>query len=36
MEFEAATCGKGDPMQGAPVWTGGPETLLTGIRLGAR
>ena len=36
VEFEAATCGKGDPMQGAPVWTGGPETLLTGIRLGAR
>jgi TldD protein len=22
--FEAATCGKGDPMQGAPVYTGGP------------
>jgi len=36
MEFESATCGKGDPMQGAPVWTGGPETLLTGIRLGSR
>ena len=36
MEFEAATCGKGDPMQGAPVWTGGPETLLSGIKLGAR
>jgi TldD protein len=34
MEFEAAVCGKGDPMQGAPVWTGGPETLLGGIRLG--
>jgi TldD protein len=36
MEFEAATCGKGDPQQGAPVWTGGPETLLSGIKLGAR
>ena len=36
MEFEAAVCGKGDPSQGAPVWTGGPETLLGGIRLGAR
>jgi TldD protein len=36
MEFEAATCGKGDPQQGAPVWTGGPETLLGGIKLGAR
>jgi len=36
MEFEAATCGKGDPAQGAPVWTGGPDTLLSGIKLGAR
>ncbi|QQG49187.1 MAG: TldD/PmbA family protein [archaeon] len=36
MEFEAAVCGKGDPSQGAPVWTGGPETLLQGIKLGAR
>ncbi len=36
MEYEAATCGKGDPAQGAPVWTGGPETLLAGIKLGAR
>ena len=36
MEFEAAICGKGDPSQGAPVWTGGPETLLAGIRLGGR
>jgi TldD protein len=36
MEFEAATCGKGDPQQGAPVWTGGPETLLSGIKLGGR
>ncbi len=36
MEFEAAVCGKGDPQQGAPVWTGGPETLLAGIKLGGR
>jgi TldD protein len=36
MEFEAATCGKGDPQQGSPVWTGGPDTLLTGIKLGSR
>ena len=36
IEFESATCGKGDPQQGAPVWTGGPETLLSGIKLGAR
>ncbi|NHJ01701.1 MAG: TldD/PmbA family protein [Candidatus Heimdallarchaeota archaeon] len=25
LEFDAAMCGKGDPMQGAPVWHGGPE-----------
>ena len=36
LEFEAATCGKGDPQQGAPVWTGGPDTLLAGIKLGSR
>ncbi len=36
LEFEAATCGKGDPMQGAPVWTGGPDTLLKGIKIGGR
>ncbi|MCX8188647.1 MAG: TldD/PmbA family protein [Nitrososphaeria archaeon] len=24
IQFWAATCGKGDPMQGAPVWAGGP------------
>ena len=35
MEFEAATCGKGEPQQGAPVWTGGPETLLSAIKLGS-
>ena len=23
LEFDAATCGKGDPMQGAPVYHGG-------------
>jgi len=36
MEFEAAVCGKGDPMQGIPVGTGGPDTLLGEIRLGSR
>jgi TldD protein len=24
VEYDAATCGKGDPSQGAPVYTGGP------------
>ncbi len=33
LEFEAANCGKGDPMQGIPVWTGGPDTLLAGVRM---
>jgi TldD protein len=36
LQFEAATCGKGDPMQGIPVWTGGPDTLLADIKLGSR
>jgi TldD protein len=34
LEFSAATCGKGDPMQGAPVWTGGPPIRVKQIRLG--
>lgn len=33
LEFEAASCGKGDPMQGLPVWTGGPDTLLRSVRI---
>ena len=28
------TCGKGDPMQGAPVIMAGPSMLLKGIKLG--
>lgn len=36
LEFEAAVCGKGDPMQGIPVWTGGPDTLLGQVRIGTR
>ncbi|MFX1516705.1 MAG: TldD/PmbA family protein [Promethearchaeota archaeon] len=32
LEFDAAMCGKGDPMQVAPVWHGGPEaTRIRGI-----
>ncbi|MGD1060062.1 MAG: TldD/PmbA family protein, partial [Methanomassiliicoccales archaeon] len=34
LEFSAAYCGKGDPMQGIPVWTGGPPVRLRNIRLG--
>jgi len=36
LQFRAASCGKGDPMQGAPVWTGGPHIRLRNIRLGGR
>jgi len=31
VEFDAATCGKGDPMQGVPVFTGGPCIRLRGV-----
>ena len=31
VEFEAATCGKGDPAQGASVYTGGPCLRLRGV-----
>lgn len=33
-EHFAGTCGKGEPMQGVPVWMGGPAARLKGIRLG--
>ncbi len=32
--FDAGTCGKGDPSQGAPVYEGGPSIRLRKIRLG--
>lgn len=31
LEFDAATCGKGDPQQGIPVYTGGPMMRLRGV-----
>jgi TldD protein len=34
VQYFAATCGKGDPMQGAPVHMGGPHMRLRNIRLG--
>lgn len=34
LEFQAAYCGKGDPMQGIPVWTGGPHIRLRKVRVG--
>lgn len=36
LEFSAATCGKGDPEQGVPVWTGGPYLLFKGLTLKVR
>jgi TldD protein len=36
LEFVCATCGKGDPMQGAPVFIGGPHLLLRSVRVGSR
>jgi TldD protein len=34
VEYYAANCGKGEPMQGIPVWLGGPRARLRSIRLG--
>jgi TldD protein len=31
VHFDSATCGKGDPMQGVPVFTGGPMMRLRGV-----
>lgn len=36
LKFYAGYCGKGDPMQGIPVWFGGPSVLLSSVRLGVR
>lgn len=36
LKFMGATCGKGDPMQGIPVWTGGPHVRLRNVRVAAR
>jgi len=31
LDFVAGTCGKGDPMQGVPVWMGGPHIRLRNV-----
>jgi TldD protein len=36
LEYVCATCGKGDPMQGAPVFIGGPHIRLRNVRVGSR
>jgi TldD protein len=33
VEYDAANCGKGDPMQGMPVYTGGPIIRLRGVHV---
>jgi TldD protein len=33
LDFVSATCGKGDPEQGAPVYTGGPMMRLKGVHV---
>ena len=33
LRFYAAFCGKGEPMQGIPVWLGGPEVLLEPMKV---
>ncbi|MCE4601145.1 MAG: TldD/PmbA family protein [Desulfurococcales archaeon] len=33
LEFQAGTCGKGEPGQGVPVWFGGPHVRLRGVRI---
>ncbi len=34
VKFVAGECGKGEPMQGLPVWMGGPHIRLNNVRLG--
>ncbi len=34
LSFTAAFCGKGDPMQAIPVWTGGPHLRLRDVMVG--
>lgn len=36
LTFACGNCGKGDPMQGAPVFIGAPHVLLSNVRVGAR
>ncbi|MHB8567428.1 MAG: TldD/PmbA family protein [Nitrososphaerales archaeon] len=36
LEYTCGTCGKGDPMQGAPVFFGAPHIRLRNVRVGAR
>jgi TldD protein len=33
LAFYAGTCGKGEPMQGVPVWFGGPNVRVRNIKL---
>ncbi len=33
VEYHAGTCGKGEPMQGIPVWFGGPSLRIKNVRM---
>ena len=33
LQFVAGTCGKGEPMQGVPVWMGGPYIRVRGLKV---
>jgi TldD protein len=33
LQFVAGTCGKGEPMQGVPVWMGGPHIRIRGLKV---
>jgi TldD protein len=34
LRFYPGSCGKGEPMQGVPVWFGGPDVRLRSMKLG--
>ena len=36
LQYSCGTCGKGDPMQGAPVFFGAPHIRLRNVRVGSR
>ena len=36
LEFDAGTCGKGEPIQGVPVWMGGPHLRFRKLRITVR
>ncbi|HLD88899.1 MAG TPA: metallopeptidase TldD-related protein, partial [Candidatus Nanoarchaeia archaeon] len=33
VEYHAGTCGKGEPMQGIPIWLGGPSLRIKNVKV---